>query len=74
MTETKPKVAGDLEQRVKDFNAELIPLLAKYNLGLSAQPLITPDGRIVARPTTFDDTKVVEEAEKATNEPLAVSE
>lgn len=42
-----------LQKDVEDFNAELIPLLGKYNVGLGAATFITPDGRIGARPTLF---------------------
>lgn len=55
---------NDIDIRVKEFNAELIPLLAKYKLGLAAQPLILSDGRIVAKPQIFDDSKSFEQAEK----------
>lgn len=42
-----------LQKDVEDFNAELIPLLGKYQVGLGAATFITPDGRIGARPTLF---------------------
>lgn len=47
----------DLGKRVKEFNAELIPLLGKYKVGLGAEPFILPDGRVGAKPTLFDDSK-----------------
>lgn len=50
----------DLQKRQKDFNAELMALLGKYNLGLGAQPLII-DGLIVAKPVIFDDSKPKDE-------------
>lgn len=46
----------DIAVRVKGFNGELIPLLGKYKLGLGAQALILPDGRLAAKPSLFDDT------------------
>lgn len=49
-------MSNDLETRVKGFNEELIPLLGKYKLGLGAQALILPDGRLAAKPHLFDDT------------------
>lgn len=45
--------AEQLQKDVENFNAELIPLLAKYNVGLGATAFIVPDGRIGARPTLF---------------------
>jgi len=47
----------DLNKRVKAFNAELIPLLGKYKLGLGAVPAITRDGRVVAGLQIVDDSK-----------------
>ena len=55
------KVNDDLQKRVEGFNAELIPLLGKYRLGLGATANLTPDGRVFARPQLFDDTKKEEE-------------
>lgn len=65
----------DLATRVKSFNEDLIPLLGKYKLGLSAQPVV--NGQAVpssdflnARPLIFDDipqekkSDTVESAEK----------
>lgn len=66
-TEEELKVKReDLESRIKSFNAELIPLLGKYKLGLGAEPQYarTPEGVYVtvARPTILDDNRVVEKA------------
>jgi|GEM_PF-6638931 len=47
----------DLQDRVKGFNEELSPLLKKYNIGIAAQPLILPDGKLAAKPVLFDDSK-----------------
>lgn len=47
----------DLRKRVESFNADLIPLLGNYKVGLGAQVFVTTDGRIGARPTVFDDSK-----------------
>ena len=53
--------AEALEKDVKEFNAELIPLLGKYKLGLGATPFIMNDGRIGARPQVFRDMPPVAE-------------
>lgn len=58
---------NDLNNRVKAFNAELIPLLGKYNLGLGAVAFLMPDGRVGAKPQLFDDKK--EELIKPESEP-----
>lgn len=55
---------ADLNARVKGFNDKLIPLLAEFKLGLGATPIILPDGRIVAKPQLFDDTKKEEKVEE----------
>ncbi len=47
----------DLMVRAKAFNAELIPLLGKYKLGLAAVPLLSQEGTIIARPQLFNDSK-----------------
>ena len=49
-TPAPAKVEEDLEERIKGFNAEIIPLLGKYELGLAAVAKILPDGRISADP------------------------
>jgi len=61
------QVNDDLQKRVEGFNAEIIPLLGKYSLGLGAIASITLDGRIVARPQVFDDTKKEEGAPAVAN-------
>lgn len=40
----------DIQQRIEGFNKELLPLLGKYELGLSAVVQLTPDGRLTAMP------------------------
>lgn len=65
--------ASDLNKRVEGFNAELIPLLGKFKLGLGATAGLTPDGRIFARPQLFDDTKKEEEAEPEATAPAEES-
>ncbi len=45
--------AEQLQKDVEGFNAELIPLLGKYNVGLGATAFIAPNGAIGARPTLF---------------------
>lgn len=55
----KQKPAVDIEElksRVKEFQGELIPLLGKYKIGIGAQPFVAPDGRLLAKPTFFDDS------------------
>jgi hypothetical protein len=47
----------DLQKRVEGFNGEMIKLLGKYKLSLGAVALISNDGRILARPQLFDDSK-----------------
>lgn len=49
--------AVDLENRVKGFNGDLIPLLKKWELGLGGTAFLLPDGRIAARPQVFDDRR-----------------
>lgn len=61
------QVNDDLQKRVEGFNAELIPLLGKYRLGLGATANLTPDGRVFARPQLFDDTKKEEAAPAVAN-------
>jgi hypothetical protein len=48
------KKEEELQKRVDSFNAEVTPLLAKYNLALAAQPIIAPNGLVVARPILVD--------------------
>jgi len=45
-----PPEEADLKERLEGFNKELLPLLGKYELGLTAVPKITPDGRLAAFP------------------------
>ena len=59
---------NNLEDRVKALNAEFIPLLTKYKLGLGAVAFILPDGRIAAKPQLFDDSKPKES--KAEDKPI----
>lgn len=55
---------SDLDKRVQEFNEKLKPLLAEYNLGLSAQASIDMEGKIVANLIIFDPTKIEEEKPK----------
>ncbi len=64
MEDTQKKEASELEGRVKLFNGELIGILAKYQLGLGAVAFVTPDGRTLARPQVFDDSKKQETAKE----------
>jgi len=44
------KVEEDLEERIKGFNDKVGSLLGEFELGLAAQPIIMPDGRLAAKP------------------------
>lgn len=70
---TQPQVEGtgqnDIMKRAQAFNEKLLPLLDEYKIGLGAQVFITPDGRLGARPTLFDDTKAKEAAVEGGTEP-----
>lgn len=50
-----PEEIADLQSRVQSFNEELIPLLGKYHLGLTARAIISPEGLILAQPHLFND-------------------
>jgi len=67
----KKTMDKDFEQRLKDFNAELILLLGKYKIGLSAMPHFVQmqNGAfgIVAKPVPFDDSKPKAEEKKENN-------
>lgn len=59
MTDNAPELtpeekAKELNGRIESFNKELIPLLAKYELGLGASAFLTPEGNVSARPIVFD--------------------
>ena len=65
MSDTKPDVSvqeaaaakeSEFQGRVKEFNAELMPILKKYHLGIGASAFLMPDGRIGAGPRLYDDT------------------
>ncbi len=51
----------DLENRIKSFNAEFMPLLGKYKLSLTAEPFYaqTPEGVYItlAKPTLINDVR-----------------
>ena len=61
--------AEALQKDVEGFNAELIPILGKYNVGLGATAFITPDGRIGARPLLFRANEPKKEAATDTATP-----
>jgi hypothetical protein len=63
-TENPEVVQAELEGRVKRFNEELIPLLGKWKLGLTARVVVTNDGRLVGQPYLVDDIKTSENKEK----------
>lgn len=60
----------ELQERVEAFNKEFIPLLGKYKLGLGAVPFIAADGKVMAKPQLFDDSKEVAAEEKVESEPV----
>lgn len=65
-----PEQVEDLKKRVKAFNEELIPLLAKHKLALGAQPTVNgaavPASEFIgAIPKVFDDS-VEEKSEEET--------
>lgn len=62
-TQQQEQIQNELTERVQNFNAELIELLKKYELGLGAVPFISPDGRILARPQLVNDQKKDKEVE-----------
>lgn len=76
MTTISPEEAKalseQLEADVKAFNGELVPILAKYKLGLGASAFIAPDGRIMARPQVYRDAPKAPEATEAAPESAVV--
>jgi hypothetical protein len=58
-----PEEQADLNERVKSFNAKLIPILGEFKLGLGARAFLTEDGRIAAHPQVFDDSAAFEKKE-----------
>jgi hypothetical protein len=52
----EPQEEKDMQARVDGFNAELKPLLAKYELGIAAIPVIH-NGLIIANPTVVSARK-----------------
>ena len=47
-TDQKKPDESDFQERVDGFNKDLSPILAKHELGLTALPQLTRDGRIIA--------------------------
>ena len=45
-----PAGEEDIQERINNFNKELIPLLGKFELGLAGMAKIMPDGRVLADP------------------------
>ena len=45
-----PAHEADIQERIAKFNQELLPLLGKYELGISAIPKIVQGGVIAADP------------------------
>jgi len=62
------KLKEDLQKRVKGLNEELMPLLAKYKLGLSAVPFYSQNtnGEFItlAKSFWFDDSRSVVDEKK----------
>lgn len=58
MTEEKKESQKKLQDKAKKFNEELIPLLEKHELILSATPFLTPQGTIAAKPELFDKNEI----------------
>ena len=63
--EEKQVLLEDFKKRIEAFNAELIPLLKKYKIGIGAGAFLLPDGRVGAQPQFFSDTKEKVEDKKA---------
>jgi len=53
-----PSVPEELQKRVNAFNEKVTPLLAEFRLGISAQPVVMPDGRLGAIPIMVDADKI----------------
>lgn len=51
-----PSQDPEILERIKKFNEELLELLGKYKLALSAEPFIRAN-RIFARPALLDNSK-----------------
>lgn len=60
----------DMQERVDAFNKELQPILGKYELGLAALPVFTPDGRVGANPVIIS----VRQKKEPEAEPAKLSE
>jgi len=61
MTEDKGKLESRIKEikesipaREKAFNAELMPILKRYNFTFGSQAMLSPDGRIMSRPLVMD--------------------
>ena len=63
--EEKQVLLEDFKKRIEAFNAELIPLLKKYKIGIGASAFLLPDGRVGAQVQFFSDTKEKVEDKKA---------
>lgn len=55
--ETETPRSGSVEWRVKQFNAEFIPLLRRYSFDMGSQVFFTEDGRIASKPLLVDVLK-----------------
>lgn len=61
----QPAEEADLKERMENFNKELMPLLAKYELGIAAIPKIIPGGTISADPVVVSVRGKLAKPEKA---------
>ncbi len=57
-TKAPEGVSKELQKRVNAFNEKVTPLLTEFRLGISAQPVIMPDGRLGAIPIMVDADQI----------------
>jgi len=55
--EQQKEMMESFAKRTKEIDEKVQYLCEKYKLGLSAVPMITPDGRVVAQPIWIDATQ-----------------
>lgn len=61
---TQETGVSDLQERTKQFNAELMPLLGKYRLGLGAElRVVSEQGAIKPFPVLVDATPIMKKDE-----------
>ena len=69
--QTEEQKQAELQARVQGANAEILPLLKKYNLGLGAVPFIRPDGGIGAKAVFVNEADIPREKEGETESGLS---